>query len=407
MSAEPGMVVVGAGKAGARAIVAFREFGWQGPVTLIGDEALVPYDRPPLSKSAISAEEEPRPVELVDRSIIDALNVDFIAGTAATGIDRARKVVKLADGSEVPYAKLLIATGASARSLNGAANALTLRDFDESVRLRAAFTPGRRVAVIGGGFIGLELASSAAKRGCAVTVIEAQPRILLRGVTERVADVVAKKHAEAGVEIITGAKIGVFDPASLTLIDGRVIPADIFVVGIGAAPRIALAETAGLRIDNGIACDTHLRTSDPDIYAAGDCCSFPHPLFGNRRIRLEAWRAAQDQAAVAVENMLGASKSYEAVPWFWSDQYDLSLQIAGMPSEGATSIARPLKDGAFIEFHLDGEGRLVGASGIGPGNTVARDIRLAEMLIGKRAKPDPAQLADANIQLKALLAQYR
>jgi 3-phenylpropionate/trans-cinnamate dioxygenase ferredoxin reductase subunit len=407
MSAEPGIVIVGAGKAGARAIVACREYGWQGPVTLVGDEALLPYDRPPLSKSSITSDEEPQPLLLVDQSIVDSLNVDFISGVAATNIDRANKRLRLADGREIAYHKLLIATGAYARPLSGAANAITLRDFAESVRLRREFMPGRKVAVIGGGFIGLELASSATKRGCSVTVIEAQPRILLRGVTERVASVVAKKHADAGVEILTGTKCGAFNPDSVTLMDGRVIPADIIVVGIGAAPRTALAEASGLAIENGVACDTHLKTSDPDIYAVGDCCSFPHPLYGDRRIRLESWRAAQDMASVAVQNMLGSPLAYEAVPWFWSDQYDLSLQIAGLPGDGTHSVSRPLKDGAFIEFHLDDKGRLVGASGIGPGNTVARDIRLAEMLIGKRATPDPTQLADANVKLKALLAQYK
>jgi 3-phenylpropionate/trans-cinnamate dioxygenase ferredoxin reductase subunit len=407
MSAEPGIVIVGAGKAGARAIVAAREFGWQGPVTLIGDEKLLPYDRPPLSKSSITSEEEPQPVLLVDQSIVDSLHVDFICGVAAAGIDRRTKQVKLADGREIPYRKLLIATGAYARPLAGAANAITLRDFDESVRLRREFVPGKRVAVIGGGFIGLELASTAAKRGCIVTVIEAQPRILLRGVTERVATVVARKHADAGVEVLTNSRCAAFNPDSVTLTDGRTIPADIVVVGIGAAPRTALAEAAGLVVDNGIACDTYLRTSDPDIYSAGDCCSFPHPLYGNRRIRLESWRAAQDMASVAVQNMLGASIAYEAVPWFWSDQYDQSLQIAGLPDWGARSVFRPLKDGAFVEFHLDDSGRLVGASGIGPGNTVARDIRLAELLIAKRAAPDPAQLADPAVQLRTLLAQYK
>jgi 3-phenylpropionate/trans-cinnamate dioxygenase ferredoxin reductase subunit len=396
------MVIVGAGKAGARTILGLRERDYQGPITLVTDEVLSFYDRPPLSKAAIHADASEPPVMILDDSMLASLKVDKVQG-AATNIDRAAKELILSDGRRIPYEKLLIATGAAARPLPGAARAMTLRDLDESIALRDAFKPGKSVAIVGGGFIGLELASSAAKRGCKVTVIEALPRILMRGVTERVATTVASRHAAEGVEIVTSAAIETIGDDHVTLKGGRRIPADVLVAGIGASPRISLGEAAGLTIENGIAVDSHLRTSDPDIFAAGDCCSFPHALFGSRRIRLEAWRAAQDMGITVAENMLGGSASYEAVPWFWSDQYDLSLQIAGMPGDGKTAVLRQLKEDAFIEFHLDGEGRLVGASGIGPGNTVARDIRLAEMLIGKRAKPDPAQLADPSVQLKALL----
>ncbi|MGE3832743.1 MAG: oxidoreductase C-terminal domain-containing protein, partial [Parvibaculaceae bacterium] len=174
--------------------------------------------------------------------------------------------------------------------------------------------------------------------------------------------------------------------------------------GVGSVPNIALGEAAGLTIDNGIACDATMRTSDPDIYASGDCCSFPHPLVEGKRLRLEAWRAAADQAAVAAENMLGGSRAYDAVPWFWSDQYELALQIAGFPSGGsADTVRRELKDGAYLEFEYAPDGRLIAASGVGRGNLIARDVRLAEMLIGKRAKPERAALADPNVQLRALL----
>ena len=175
------------------------------------------------------------------------------------------------------------------------------------------------------------------------------------------------------------------------------------IAGIGALPETSLAQASGLAVDNGIACDETLSTSDPFIHAAGDCCSFPHALYGDRRIRLEAWRAAQSQGAVAAENMLGGERRYEDVPWFWSDQYEFTLQIAGLPADGTQPVVRQLNDGAFVEFQLDGDGRLVCASGIGRGNAIARDVRLAEMLIARRSRPDPARLADPATGLKSML----
>ncbi len=399
------MVIIGAGKAGARAPISLREHGWKGSITLIGEEAHAPYDRPPLSKAAMTAAEEPAPVFLLDDEMLQALEVTFIANAMATDIDRTRKEVVLADGRRIPYAKLLIATGARARRLTlpGAERALMLRDFHESVALRAACTPGRNVAIIGGGFIGLELAASASQRGCNVTVIEAQPRILMRGVTEAIAGRIAERHGTGGVALLTGTGVARIEDDAVILSDGRRIAADIVIAGIGAAPAVALAEKSGLALDNGIECDAEMRTSDPDIYAAGDCCSFPHGLYGGRRLRFEAWRSAQDQAAVAAENMLGGHRQFLAVPWFWSDQYELNLQIAGLPSDGVSWCIRRLKDDAFIEFHLDDAGCLVGASGIGRGNAIARDIKLAEMLIAKGASPDPAVLANPDVALRGLL----
>ncbi len=399
------MVIIGAGRAGARAVIGLREFGWQGTITLIGEEALPPYDRPPLSKAQIVEAAEPSPVMLLDEPTIKSLGAVWIGGVAATAIDRAAKQINLADGRKIAYNKLLIATGARPRQLTmpGAERAMLLRNFSDTLALRKAFAPGATIAIIGGGFIGLELASSAAKLGCKVTVIEAQPRILLRGVPDQIASVVAARHAEAGVEIIADARIASIAADAVILEDGRRIGAGVLIAGIGAAPATSLGEEAGLAMDNGIACDDHMRTSAPDIYAAGDCCSFPHPVFGGKRMRLEAWRSAQDQAGVAAENMAGGDKRLEAVPWFWTDQYDFNLQIAGVPSEATRTVNRPLKDGAFILCHLKDDGTLVGASGIGKGNTIARDIRLLEMLIGKQAKPDEAALANPETQLKALL----
>ena len=283
-----------------------------------------------------------------------------------------------------------------------------LRTFADALAIRDHLKPGGHVAIVGGGFIGLELAASARKRGAAVTVIEAQPRILMRGVPEEIAGIVAARHLAEGVNLHCGVGLSAVtarqDGVRIELADGRTIDADLAVIGIGAMPVTQLAESAGLTLDNGIAVDEFLRTSDPDIFAAGDCCSFPLAIYGGRRVRLESWRNAQDQGTLAARNMLGAGEAISAVPWFWSDQYDLTLQIAGL-AEGATqSVRRELGDGAFILFHLAPDGRLVAASGIGPGNAVAKDIRLAEMLIARRARPDAADLASPDFRLKKLLA---
>ncbi|WP_395688668.1 NAD(P)/FAD-dependent oxidoreductase [Aestuariivirga sp.] len=402
---EPGMVIVGGGMAGARAIVSLRANGWPGPVTLITEETLLPYERPPLSKAMITDEPEPQPVYLLDEGMLASLNATTIRGVRATGIDRQSKGILLADGRAIAYHKLLIATGAKPRKLTlpGGELAYTLRDFADGDHLRRSLRASASAAIIGGGFIGLEVASSARKLGCAVTLIEAQPRILMRGVPDDIAKAVHARHEKAGVNMVVGTGLAAIETDGVVLADGRKLKADITIAGIGAAPETALAQQAGLAIGNGIACDEQLRSSDPDIYAAGDCCSFPHGLFGGKRMRLEAWRNATDQANMATENMLGGTKPYLAVPWFWSDQYELSLQIAGVPGDGVATVRRQMAEDTFVIFHLDGAGRMVAASGIGPGNTISRDVKLAEMLIAKRATPSPVALADPAVQLKALL----
>jgi 3-phenylpropionate/trans-cinnamate dioxygenase ferredoxin reductase subunit len=262
--------------------------------------------------------------------------------------------------------------------------------------------------VIGGGFIGLELAASARQRGATVTVIEAQPRILARNVPEAIAQVVAERHRSGGATLICGDGIAdlraTAQGIAVSLASGRCFEADVAVVGIGVVPATKLAEDAGLAIENGIAVDATLATSDPDIFAAGDCCSFPLDLYDGRRIRLESWRNAIEQGRLAAANMLGANERNSSVPWFWSDQFDLTLQMAGLADRASHQVRRDLGRGAFILFHLNGDGRLVAVSGIGSGNAIAKDIRVAEMLIARRAAPDPAQLAHSDFKLKALLA---
>ena len=339
---------------------------------------------------------------LIPDDIVKSLKVDVHLGNLVTATNRVEKTITLTDGETILYNKLLIATGAKPRKLNcpGGEFALTLRDHRDTVLLREKFQPGKNIVVIGGGFIGLELASSASKLGCNVTLIEAQPRILMRGVPEAISKIVHNAHVAAGVNMIIGTGISHLTSHSVHLTDGREIMADTIIAGIGASPETKLAADAGLAIENGIACNAYMQTSDPDIFAAGDCASF---MLGNRRIRLEAWRSAQEQAATAAANMLGLNKVHNYVPWFWSDQFDLSLQIAGQADLGPNTITRIPAEGALVLFHMAEDGAIKGASGIGIGNAIGRDIKVAEMLIAKNAKPSPEILADAAQPLKALL----
>lgn len=405
-----GMVIVGAGECGGRAALALRELGFDGLVTLVGDEPHLPYERPPLSKEAMTGE-APAIKAIASDELLAERSIRHIHSVQVVAIDRATHEVRLSDGSSLPYEKLLLATGSTPRRLpmpGLGARCVYLRTFNDALAIRAHLRAGNRVAIIGGGFIGLELAAAARKLGADVTVIEAQPRILMRGVPAEIAAIIHQAHEAEGVRVLTGQGIATIadDGAEvrITLADAREVVADLAVIGIGAVPVTALAAEAGLTIDNGIAVDAGLRTSDPDIFAAGDCCSFPLAVYGGRRVRLEAWRNAQEQGALAARNMLGAGEAHIAVPWFWSDQYGLTLQIAGLSDEGRSVVRRDLGDGAFILFHLAEDGRLVAASGIGPGNAVARDIRLAEMLIAKRATPDREALGSQAFKLKSLLA---
>ena len=272
---------------------------------------------------------------------------------------------------------------------------------------RELLAPGARLVVIGGGFIGLEVASSASQRGCAVAVVEVAPQVMGRVVPADLAAMMAARHVAEGVDLRCGVGVAAIsddgDCSRVHLSDGTIIDGDVIVAGVGAVPNTELAANAGLTIDNGIAVDEHLQTSDPAISAAGDCCSFPHPLFGGRRIRLESWRNAHDHANHVAAQITGAPEPYQVVPWFWSDQYDLGLQIAGLPDAASTTIVRVRPDGTELHFGLDGSDHLVAACGVAAGTAIAKDIRLAEMLIAKWAQPDPTALADPSVNLKSLL----
>jgi len=404
-----GIVIVGAGECGTRAAFALREAGHDGPITLIGDEPHLPYERPPLSKAALGGDTVV-PKLIADEARLQESGIEHRRGVRVTGIDRTERRLST-DSGALSYDKLLLATGSTPRRLTQDGAELLhiayLRTLADAAALQPRLRPGARIVIIGAGFIGLELAAAASGRGCRVTVIEMLPRILARLVPAEIAAVIAARHAVAGVEILTGVTIARLETgpaaARITLGDGRQLDADLLVAGIGALPATGLAVAAGLAIDNGIAVDAELRTADAHILAAGDCCSFPLALYGGRRVRLEAWRSAQELGNLAARNLLGGAEPHAAVPWFWSDQYDLGLQIAGLPDEGRETVRRNLGDGAFLIFHL-ANGRLVAASGIGPGTTIGRDIRLAEMLIARHAHPDPADLTSPGVKLKSLLA---
>ncbi|WOH52478.1 NAD(P)/FAD-dependent oxidoreductase [Bradyrhizobium sp. sBnM-33] len=404
------MVIVGAGEAGTAGAIALREGGWRGPVILIGNEAMLPYERPPLSKSILIEEMNPGPKLLVTPKRLAEFAIDYLEGRNVERIDRAAHTVTLSDGAQLIYERLLLTTGARPRKLSVSvapgSRIATLRTYADALAISRIVRRGCELVVIGGGFIGLEVAASAVSRGASVTVVEVGPRLLTRAVPAPIAELIRAKHERAGVCIETGAIVEGIEAnerrAKVVLADGRTHLADLVLVGVGAVPNVELAQAAGLAVDNGIVLDETLTTSDPHVFAAGDCCSFPHPLYGER-IRLEAWRNARQQGAAAAANMLGANRPYENVPWFWSDQYDETLQIAGLCREEYVPVARSLGPKGQLFFYLAADGRLVAACGFGCLGSIAKEIRFAEMMIGRRLAPKAEALADPAVNMKSLL----
>ncbi len=413
MSSNDSMVIVGGGQCGARAAHALREHGWDGAITLLGDEGLLPYERPPLSKSVLLGQKTSAQCAIYDEAFYGDQRIDLRVDGRATAIDRMNRKVVLASGDAIGYHRLLIATGAEPRPLNLPGSTLpgvhSLRAVPDAHAIASELTRGRRIAVIGAGFIGLEIAAAAIAQGCQVTVLEAAPRALMRAVPDVVAAYLVDRHREMGVDLRFGAQVDCFTGevrvTGVKLADHSIVPCDAVVVGVGAIPRVGLAQAAGLDIDNGVAVDPMLRTSDPHLYAAGDVCSFPHPHTG-QRIRLECWKNAEDQARTAARNMLGYGEAYSATPWFWSDQYDMTIQIAGMPAYGTSTVMRKTGATSRIFFALDAGGALVGASGVGRAGEIARDVRIAQLLVAQRASVEPALLADADTKLRSLLAEH-
>jgi 3-phenylpropionate/trans-cinnamate dioxygenase ferredoxin reductase component len=410
-TAERGaMVIVGAGQCGARTAQALRDNGWEGDITLLGNEGLAPYDRPPLSKGVLLGQKTVTQCALYDDAFYRDNRIDLRVDAQVAAIDRVERRVVLGEGRSVSYRRLLIATGAQPRRLPvpGAtlAGVHVLRSVPDALSIVGELAPGQRIAVVGAGFIGLEVAATAIARGCEVVVIEAASRALMRAVPEIVAGYLVERHRQMGVEVRFAVQVdqvlGSTRVSGLRLSDGTTLECDAVVVGIGVTPRTALAEAAGIDVADGIAVDDTLRTNDPYIFAAGDVCSFPHRLF-RRRIRLECWKNAEDHARVVARNMLEYGETYSAVPWFWSDQYDMTIQIAGMPAFGTTSVVRETGSASKVFFALDGDGILVGASGVGQASEISREVRIAQELIARRARVEPAVLADRSTKLKSLL----
>jgi 3-phenylpropionate/trans-cinnamate dioxygenase ferredoxin reductase subunit len=406
------MVIVGAGHTGGRAAHALREAGWRGPLTLIGAEPHVPYERPPLSKGMLTGEKSFSDCALYDGDAWARLEIDHIAGATVTEIRRGPREVVLSDGRVIPYERLLLATGAAPRRLNVPGADLPgvsfMREAADSEQLRARLGKGKRLVVIGGGFIGLEVASNAVALGADVTVVEAGPRLLTRAVPSRIEELMRARHNAAGVDIRVGRQVvailGKDRVTGVRLDDETEIACDAVLVAIGVTPRVELAEAAGLAVDNGIVVDRMLRTEDPNIFAAGDVVSFAHDLFGGR-VRLESWKNAEDQGPIAARNMLGGSEVAGAVPWMWSDQYELTIQIAGLTDRGTTIVERRLDADSIILFHLADDGRIVAASGVGLNGSIGRAVRLGQMMIERSLYPDPRLLADSAVNLKTLMRE--
>ena len=331
------VICIGAGQASLSCAAKLRSLGWTGAITLIGEEPHLPYQRPPLSKKYLTGEMSAERLLLRPPEWFTEQKVTCLTSQRVTAIERATKTVALASGGKLHYSSLLLATGCTPRRLpqaitRGLGNIHTVRDIADIDALAKHFRPGARVVVVGGGYIGLEAASVAVKAGMQVTILEAAPRILERVACRETSTYFSTLHQSHGVEIVTGAKLELLRGensvvSAAELADGRVFACDVVIVGIGVTPNAGLAADAGLAVDNGIAVDEFCRTADPDVLAAGDCTSFPHR---GGRLRLESVPHAIAQGEAAALTIAGQQQPYLAKPWFWSDQYDIKLQIAGL-----------------------------------------------------------------------------
>ncbi|RDS87861.1 NAD(P)/FAD-dependent oxidoreductase [Pseudomonas fluorescens] len=393
------LIIVGAGHAGGRAALTLREEGYSGRLILIGDEPHVPYERPPLSKGLLQGSMDLAGCSLCDSARLAELGIEHIAGNPVRELDPPQHRLQLADGQWLSYAGLLLATGGRARRLPQAqANVLYLRTHDEALALKSALRPGARLVIVGGGFIGLEVAATARGLGCEVTVLEAGPRLAGRVLAPVISEALLQVHRQQGVDVCLNVALESIHAEAVQLVDGQLLPCDLVVVGIGMQPNIELAVAAGLEVGQGIRVDAHLRTSAPDIYAAGDVCEF---RLGGEYQRQETSRNAEAQGRHAALNMLGRDEPFEALPGFWSDQYDWGLQTVGVITP--LTVSRALPGAGLLLFYLDADQRLQGACGWGPGNSVAKDIKLCERLISARIALNAASLADPDVSLKHLL----
>lgn len=394
------IVIVGSGLAGVTAAGTLREAGFTGELVLIGEEPEAPYDRPPLSKSVLVHDGAEEQAALRSPGWYAEHRIECVLGRRVIRIEPRERHVVLDDGRAVGYRKLLLAPGAHPRRFpvveSGPVPHLYLRTLRDALQLRTHLQPDRRIVLLGGGVIGMEVAASARQRGCEVLVLECAGRIMGRALCTALSEHIAKYHAEKGVKVELGVEVvgQAREAPGLALRDGRTIPADLVVIGIGVAPNVELARNAGLHCDDGIVVDEFGATSIADIYAVGDAVKYPDAFFG-RSLRSENWMHAQNQAVSVALSMVGERKPYHQVPHMWSDQFDLKIQVSGSHDSDQDVVRGEPASNRFMIFHLR-SGRIVGASGINQ----ARDMKFAMRLVEMHAYIDAVQLADPNFNLK-------
>ena len=410
----PTFVIVGAGHAGGRAAEALRELGFDGRVVVVGAEPHLPHERPPLSKGTLLGTQDYESCLLHPRAFYDEQRIELSLGTGVAAVDGAARTLNLGDGRTLGYDKLLFTTGATPRRLpvpgaDGPGADLPgvhyLRTIEDSQAIEAAFADGARIVVIGGGFIGLEVAAAARQRRCEVTVLEAADRLIGRAVPKAIGERLRALHEAHGVDVRLGATVTAIEGRErvegVRCAGGETLAADLAVIGIGVAPETAVAERAGVAVDDGILVNEFCETSVAGIYAAGDAARFHHPLF-DRRLRLESWLHAERHPAAAAAAMCGRREPYVEVPWLWSDQYEASLQVAGMRSDDDLAVTRGVLDGDKVLQFYTREDVVHGVVALGIGVPIGRDVRWARRLIENRIAVDPDRLADATVSLKAL-----
>jgi 3-phenylpropionate/trans-cinnamate dioxygenase ferredoxin reductase subunit len=410
MSSGKIFAIIGAGQSGGWTAKTLRDEGFDGRIILFGDEPYPPYERPPLSKEVLLGDQPVESTYLWPEGSYDEWNVEMRLETRVASISPADHSLALDNGEAISYDRLMIATGGRARPLPVAGADLDgvhyLRAIADTMAIRAgisaAVSEGSRIFVVGGGWIGLEVAAAARKQGAEVTLVEAMDQLCGRALTPEFAARLLKIHLDHGVDIRLNTSIGHFEGngslARAVLSDGETIDCATAVIGIGLIANTELAAEAGLAVDNGIVVDEFGRSSDPDIFAAGDVTNHPNALLG-RRIRLESWENAQNQAIAAAKSMLDAGEAYNEVPWFWSDQYDVNIQLVGLPEDFDRTVLRGDPDAPeFIEFYLK-DGRIEGAASMNN----PRDLRFSKRLIQAQKIVDPDQLADPAVKLQAIL----
>lgn len=409
MSTADPYLIAGGGHAARRAAETLRERDPAARIVMIGAEPELPYDRPVLSKEAlVGGDAGERRAFVRDVAWYRERDIELRLGVRVEAIERGARRVRLSDGARLGYARLLIATGSRVRRFAGPVDAGVhvhyVRTLADTRALRAALAPGKRVAVLGGGFIGLEVAASAVRLGCRATVVDPAPRLLQRGMPEAVGAFALALHARHGVDVRLGAlpeRIRrAANGAAVVETSAGGIVADVVVAGIGVVPNVELAQAAGLDVDDGVCVDEMCRTADPAIFAAGEVTRHFNPLVG-RALRIESWQIAENQPAVAAANMLGAAETYAQWPWLWSDQYDCNLQTLGLFGGEQTLVLRgsPERDRAFCVFALNARRELAAVAAVNAG----REIAVCRRLMTAGVALDPARLADPSDALRAML----